>query len=155
MLAFENFLLLMGVIFGLQFVDRSFGPVLPLYVAELGVARGARGGRAGVLFSIARRARRPSGITSARGCCARWTRADASSRAARVGGGRGGRCLVLAADAVGCCCPAAAVFGVGVGAAMTAAYTAAGGGHARGGARRRLRPAHERVARRAWRSARS
>ena len=31
-LAFENFVLLMAVIFGLQFVDRSFGPVLPLYV---------------------------------------------------------------------------------------------------------------------------
>ena len=35
-LAFENFLLLMGVIFGLQFVDRSFGPVLPLFVGALG-----------------------------------------------------------------------------------------------------------------------
>ena len=30
-LAFENFVLLMAVIFGLQFVDRSFGPILPLY----------------------------------------------------------------------------------------------------------------------------
>ncbi len=30
-LAFENFILLMAVIFALQFVDRSFGPVLPLY----------------------------------------------------------------------------------------------------------------------------
>ena len=36
-LAFENFVLLMGVVFGLQFIDRTFGPVLPLYVAELGV----------------------------------------------------------------------------------------------------------------------
>ena len=35
-LAFENFVLLMAVIFGLQFVDRSLGPVLPLFVAELG-----------------------------------------------------------------------------------------------------------------------
>ena len=36
MLAFENFILLMAVVFGLQFVDRSFGPVLPLFVTELG-----------------------------------------------------------------------------------------------------------------------
>ena len=35
-LAFENFLLLMGVIFGVQFVDRSFGPILPLYLEQLG-----------------------------------------------------------------------------------------------------------------------
>ena len=35
-LALENFVLLIAVVFGLQFVDRSFGPVLPLYVAELG-----------------------------------------------------------------------------------------------------------------------
>ena len=31
-LAFQNFILMMSVIFALQFVDRSFGPVLPLYV---------------------------------------------------------------------------------------------------------------------------
>ncbi len=35
-LAFENFVLLMAVVFGLQIVDRSYGPILPLYVAELG-----------------------------------------------------------------------------------------------------------------------
>ena len=33
-----GFLLALGVIFGLQTVDRSFGPVLPLYVAQVGVA---------------------------------------------------------------------------------------------------------------------
>ena len=43
-LAFENFLLLMGVIFGIQFVDRSFGPILPLYLEQLGVARPSRAG---------------------------------------------------------------------------------------------------------------
>ena len=32
-----GFLLALGVIFGLQTVDRSFGPVLPLYVAQVGV----------------------------------------------------------------------------------------------------------------------
>ena len=41
-LAFENFVVLMLVIFSLQVVDRSFGPVLLLHVTELGyTARGA------------------------------------------------------------------------------------------------------------------
>ncbi|MEO8078075.1 MAG: MFS transporter, partial [Acidobacteriota bacterium] len=52
-LAFENFLLLMVVIFALQFADRSFGPVLPLFVAGLGVPEDRVPIVAGVLFSIA------------------------------------------------------------------------------------------------------
>ena len=51
-LAFENFVLLMVVIFGLQVVDRSFGPVLLLHVSELGY--GGREARcwSGILFSV-------------------------------------------------------------------------------------------------------
>src|SRR5205085_10887835 len=52
-LAFENFLLMAAVIFGFQFVDRSFGPVLPLYVGELGTAGSRVALVSGVLFSIA------------------------------------------------------------------------------------------------------
>ncbi len=52
-LAFENFILLMVVVFGLQFVDRSFGPVLPLYISELGTSFEAVPILSGVLFSIA------------------------------------------------------------------------------------------------------
>jgi MFS family permease len=51
-LAFENFLLLMLVIFGLQLVDRSFGPVLPLYIGQLGFAREDVPIVSGVLFSV-------------------------------------------------------------------------------------------------------
>src|SRR4029079_10685 len=51
-LAFENFIVLMGVIFGLQIVDRSFGPVLPLFVVELGVQPERVAIVSGVLFSI-------------------------------------------------------------------------------------------------------
>jgi MFS transporter, DHA1 family, multidrug resistance protein len=51
-LAFENFILLMVVVFGLQFVDRSFGPVLPLYISELGTSFDAVPILSGVLFSI-------------------------------------------------------------------------------------------------------
>jgi MFS family permease len=41
-LAFENFVLLFGLIFAVQTIERSFGPVLPLYVRELG-SLGPRG----------------------------------------------------------------------------------------------------------------
>jgi MFS transporter, DHA1 family, multidrug resistance protein len=51
-LAFENFLLLMLVIFGVQFVDRSFGPILPLFVADIGGSNGRTALISGLLFSI-------------------------------------------------------------------------------------------------------
>jgi MFS family permease len=50
-LAFENFLLLMLVICALQMVDRSFGPVLLLHVAQIGYAPGRAEVLVGALFS--------------------------------------------------------------------------------------------------------
>lgn len=47
-----GFLLALLVIFGLQSVDRSFGPVLPLFVAQLGVDPPRVPITAGVLFSL-------------------------------------------------------------------------------------------------------
>jgi len=51
-LAFENFLLVMLLIFGLQLVDRSFGPILPLYLGEIGYTADRVPIMAGILFSI-------------------------------------------------------------------------------------------------------
>jgi DHA1 family multidrug resistance protein-like MFS transporter len=51
-LAFENFLLVMLVIFGLQLVDRSFGPVLPLHLGQLGYSPLEVPIVAGILFSV-------------------------------------------------------------------------------------------------------
>ncbi|NOT27025.1 MAG: MFS transporter [Acidobacteria bacterium] len=51
-LRFENFLLIMFVLFGLQLVDRSFGPVLPLYLGDIGFAPDEVPLLAGVLFSL-------------------------------------------------------------------------------------------------------
>src|SRR5581483_7085349 len=51
-LAFENFILMMAVIFGLQFVDRSVGPVLPLYVEQVGIDHANVAVVSGLLFSI-------------------------------------------------------------------------------------------------------
>ena len=51
-LAFENFLLLLGVVFGIQFVDRSVGPILPLYLEQIGITRPPVPVAAGLLFSV-------------------------------------------------------------------------------------------------------
>jgi MFS family permease len=51
-LAFENFLLVMVVLFGLQLVDRSFGPILPLHLGEIGYSAERVPVVAGFLFSI-------------------------------------------------------------------------------------------------------
>jgi MFS family permease len=51
-LAFENFLLLIIVIFGLQMVDRSLGPVLLLHLESLGYDTTAATRLVGVLFSL-------------------------------------------------------------------------------------------------------
>ena len=48
-----GFLLALFVIFGLQTVDRSFGPVLPLFVSQVGVPDDRIPIVAGVLFSVA------------------------------------------------------------------------------------------------------
>ena len=45
-------MLMMGVIFGLQFVDRSFGPILPLRIEQIGIAHARVPLVAGILFSI-------------------------------------------------------------------------------------------------------
>jgi DHA1 family multidrug resistance protein-like MFS transporter len=50
-LAFENFLLLMLVIFALQIVDRSFGPVLLLHVTQIGYSSSRAPLLVGALFS--------------------------------------------------------------------------------------------------------
>jgi len=122
-LAFQNFILMMVVIFGLQFVDRSFGPVLPLWVEQTGVAHDRVALTSGVLFSI-------MALTGALGhhFCGKLLK-KYSSRAV-IGGG-----TAVAAAASGLfalsgnfwvMCAASLVFGIGIGAAMTASFSAAG-----------------------------
>jgi DHA1 family multidrug resistance protein-like MFS transporter len=47
-----GFILALALIFGLQTVDRSFGPVLPLYVSQVGIADDRVPLVSGVLFSL-------------------------------------------------------------------------------------------------------
>ena len=122
-LAFRNFILMMGVIFGLQFVDRSFGPVLPLYVEQMGVTRANVAIVSGTLFSI-------MAFTGALGhhFCGKMLRrypvraviAGGSAVAAAGSGlfGLSGNFWMMAAASV--------MLGLGIGAAMTASYSAAG-----------------------------
>jgi DHA1 family multidrug resistance protein-like MFS transporter len=122
-LAFQNFILMMAVIFGIQFVDRSFGPILPLYVEQLGLSHSNVPIVAGVLFSITACA----GALGHHFCgrllqhlSARMVIASASAVAAL------GAAVFAATGNIWLIGAAATVFGVGVGASMTAAYTAAG-----------------------------
>jgi DHA1 family multidrug resistance protein-like MFS transporter len=121
-LAFENFILLMAVIFGLQFVDRSFGPVLPLYVAQLGTPVDRVPIVAGVIFSIA-------AGTGAVGhhVCGRLLRRLPARRviAWSVAAGAVGAVIYLLAGGVGLLFLATPIFGIAIGVATTAAYTAA------------------------------
>ena len=122
-LAFQNFILMMGVIFGLQFVDRSFGPVLPLYVEQVGVTHARVPIVAGALFSI-------MAFTGALGhhFCGKLLRRYASrfviaggAAVAALGSGLfglSGNFWTMSAASV--------LLGIGIGAAMTASYSAAG-----------------------------
>jgi MFS family permease len=122
-LAFENFLLLMMVIFGLQLVDKSFGPVLVLFLNQLGYGEQQSAVLAGVLFSVlavfgafgnqlaATLLKRltPRAVIDAAVLCA-------AAALALVAFGRGTWLLVTAI----------AIFGAAVGTAMTASFSAAG-----------------------------
>ena len=122
-LAFENFVLLMLVIFGLQFVDRSFGPVLPLYLEQLGTASARVPLAAGVLFSIVA----ATGALGNHLCGSLLQRATPRGLIA-ICGGTAAFCAFVYAVA-----PATVwvfiitpVFGAAMGIATTGAYTAAG-----------------------------
>ena len=122
-LAFRNFILLMGVIFGLQFVDRSFGPVLPLYVEQIGVTSANVPIVSGALFSI-------MAFTGALGhhFCGKLLRRYAS-RVVIAGGAAvaaAGAGLFGVSGGIWIMSAASVLLGLGIGAAMTASYSAAG-----------------------------
>jgi len=122
MLAFENFILLMVVVFGLQFVDRSFGPVLPLFVAQVGTSASRVPIVAGMLFSIA-------AGTGAVGhhICGRLLRQTTARRVIAVSAGIGsvGAFLYVLASGLWLLLLGTPIFGIAIGVATTAAYTAA------------------------------
>jgi DHA1 family multidrug resistance protein-like MFS transporter len=122
-LAFENFLVLMLVVFGLQFVDRSFGPILPLYVAGMGTPGNTVPVIAGLLFSI-------TAGTAAVGnqICGRLLRRHSPRRV--IAGASAlasiGTLVYVLANNTGELVLGTILFGAAIGTATTATYTAAG-----------------------------
>jgi MFS transporter, DHA1 family, multidrug resistance protein len=121
-LAFENFLLLMFVVFSIQFVDRSFGPVLPLFIEQRGIGAARVPVVAGMLFSMV-------AIAGALGhhFCARLLNRFSPRVVISAGATAAcaGTAVIAAAGNVWLMGGAMIVFGGGIGVAMTAAYSAA------------------------------
>ncbi|MEI6666895.1 MAG: MFS transporter [Acidobacteriota bacterium] len=123
MLAKPGFLLAMAAIFGITFVDRSFGPILPLYVERLGFGAGSVALVSGVLFSAAAIGA-AVGNQACNALLGRWSARGVVSVSILVAGAAlGGFLLVRGTIELSI---ALAIFGAGVGAGITAAYTVAG-----------------------------
>jgi MFS family permease len=122
-LAFENFLLLMFVIFGVQLVDRSFGPILPLHLDRIGYGANAIPIVAGVLFSVLAVAA-ALGHQLAASLLMRMSARAVIATAALSGAGA--LALFASGAALWLLASTMIVFGLAIGAAMTAAYSAAG-----------------------------
>jgi DHA1 family multidrug resistance protein-like MFS transporter len=122
-LAFENFVLLMAVVFGLQFVDRSFGPILPLYLAQLGTPLAQVPIAAGVLFSIVAGA-----AALGNHVCGRLLHRTTPRSVIAGSAAAGAACALLYAIAPDSAWVFAVtpIFGAAMGIATTGAYTAAG-----------------------------
>jgi DHA1 family multidrug resistance protein-like MFS transporter len=117
-----HFVLLVFAVFGLQMVDRSLGPILPLYLGELGFAADRVPLLAGVLFTTVAAAAAVGNQTSA-WLLRTWPAAAVVPVMAGVAGaaalvfGAAAPWLALAGTAV--------VFGYALGAATTCTYAAA------------------------------
>jgi MFS family permease len=122
-LAFESFLLLMLVIFGLQVVDRSFGPVLLLHARELGYGPGDAVVLVGVLFSVLALAA-AFGNQLAAALLRRGTTRDVIAGSVLVAAAS--LSVFAIATAVWLMIGAIALFGAAVGTALTTTFTAAG-----------------------------
>jgi MFS transporter, DHA1 family, multidrug resistance protein len=119
----RHFVLFVGIIFGLQLVDRSFGPILPLYLGEVGQPAGRVAFLTGIIFTVAAATaalgNQVSGRLAARVPCGLLVPAAALVAAF------GAAVFGAAAPASGLLA-AAVVFGLGMGVATTVIYTEAG-----------------------------
>jgi MFS family permease len=122
-LAFENFLLLTGLILAVQTIERSFGPVLPLYARELRSAGGQVELAAGILFS-ASAVMAAAGHQIAGTLLKRVTARAVLACALPVSAA--GLLLFSTVSSLWALAVGFGMFGLGSGTAMTAAFTAAG-----------------------------
>jgi DHA1 family multidrug resistance protein-like MFS transporter len=122
-LGFQHFLLLMAVVFSLQVVDRSFGPILPLFVAQLGAPMSRVPILSGIAFSLVAGAAAAGHHVAGR-LLGRW--APRSVIATSCAFAAGAVLAVGLTPSLGGLMGMAPVFGLGVGVAMTGAYAVAG-----------------------------
>src|SRR5688572_2986817 len=122
-LSFENFMILMLVVFGLQFIDRSFGPILPLYLDHAGVPSVRVPIIAGLIFSIAAGSGAVGNYIAGRLLVARHARSIIAGSAAAS---MLASLLFAIEPPIWAMLIAAAVFGLGIGVSMTTAYAEAG-----------------------------
>ncbi len=122
-LTFENFVLLMVVIFGLQLVDRSFGPVLTLHLEALGYTRSDAAVTAGLLFSALAISGALGNQLAAKLLQRLAARVVIAGSALVAAGALG---AFSAVEPAWMLAAAIAAFGAAVGTALTAAFTAAG-----------------------------
>jgi MFS transporter, DHA1 family, multidrug resistance protein len=118
-----GFVMVFLVILSLQLVDRSFGPILPLYVEMLGLPQGSVALVSGVLFSIAA-VFAAVGHHVAEPLMLRWSpRALVAGPALATAAGL---VLLVLVPSVWAFAVALAVSGIAIGIGMTAAYTSGG-----------------------------
>ncbi len=117
-----EFGLFMGGVFGLQLVDRSFGPILPLYLGEIGAPVSQVPLWSGVLFTTTAAVAAVGNQLTSRVMDRMpvWRIVPASCVLASVGAG-----VFVFAPGFGVLLTAAVVFGLGMGVATTTIYTAA------------------------------
>jgi DHA1 family multidrug resistance protein-like MFS transporter len=114
---------LMTVIFAIQFVERSFGPILPLYLGSVAGAREDVALVSGVLFSLTAGAGAVGNVAAAR-----WLARTSARRIIGLSSAAAAASALLFAIApvLPVLVVASVGLGVAVGASMTAAYTRAG-----------------------------
>jgi DHA1 family multidrug resistance protein-like MFS transporter len=122
MLQLPGFGLGMALVFVLQFVDRSFGPILPLYVAQSGVEPARLAVVSGLLFSTSAAAGALGHGLCARALHGRSARSIVA--AAAVIGAAGALLFTLVASTAWLTVATAGV-GLAVGLAITGVYTVA------------------------------
>jgi len=120
--ATPGFWMVFVVILGLQLVDRSFGPILPLYVERL-VPAGQVPFVSGVLFSMAALFA-ALGHRVAAPLLRRWSPRGLITWSALATAG--GLMLLVQVPSIGAFAVALAIAGVAIGVGMTAAYTSGG-----------------------------
>jgi len=117
-----HFLLFAGTIFGLQLVDRSFGPVLPLYLREIGTTASRVPFMSGIVFTTAAGAAAVGNQSSA------WLlERSTTGRIVTLWAGVAASAAVLfgIGPPTAALLGASVVFGFSIGVATTVLYTAA------------------------------